>query len=174
MQETPAQYTQRILGLTEGLEPLAVLQGTPGRLADWLAAAPAADWARRPAPGRWSAGEILAHLADTEIVFAWRFRMILATDAVPIQAYDQDLWADAFKYPQVDPHASLALFTPVRKATLALLTRVDPARHAHHGVHAERGRETVPHLMRMWAGHDVNHLKQIEHLLGVPPQARAG
>jgi hypothetical protein len=124
------------------------------------------ELARTPDPSRWSVVQILAHLADAEIVGAWRFRSVLAADGVPLQPYDQKIWADTFRYANTDPVASLQLFEVNRAATLSLLRRVDPALHANHGLHAERGTETVDHLVRLYAGHDLNHLSQIERLVG--------
>jgi uncharacterized damage-inducible protein DinB len=167
MAETAADYTRRITGYVEDRDPLTIVRETPVRLRELLDTTPAEPWRVRPAPGRWSPAEIMAHLADAETVLAWRFRMILSVDGVPIQAYDQNVWADAFKYADVEPRESLALFTAVRQGTLSVLERVDADRHRHQGMHAERGAESVVHLIRMWAGHDLNHLGQIEKGLGV-------
>ena len=165
MPETPQQYIARILSFTGEHDPMEVLRTTGSRLQVLVASTPAARWTRRPEPGRWSAGEILAHLADVEIVTGWRLRSILAHDGVPIQAFDQNAWAAAFKYAEADVRESLATFTAARASLLSLLKRVDSARLEHHGMHAERGRETVPHLVRLYAGHDLNHLAQIDRLL---------
>jgi hypothetical protein len=108
---------------------------------------------------------VLAHLADAEVVTGWRIRSVLATDGTPLQAFDQDEWAAAFKYGEVDPAESLALFSAARGSLLSLLKRVDSARREHHGLHAERGRETIAHLIQLYAGHDLNHLKQIEAMV---------
>jgi hypothetical protein len=166
MPETAQQYVARILKNAEGQDGLTVLAATPVRLKALLDATPRERWMRRPEPQRWSAGEVLAHLADAEVVTGWRFRTILASDGAPLQAFDQDEWASAFKYGEVDPVESLALFAAARASLLSLLKRVDPARREHHGLHAERGRETIAHLIQLYAGHDLNHLKQIEGLVG--------
>jgi hypothetical protein len=165
MAETAAQYISRILGHVERHDALTVLASTPDRLKALLHTTTREDWMTRPAPGRWSAAEVLAHLADCEVVAGWRVRSILATDGVPLQPLDQDIWADAFKYADVDVGEALATFTAGRASLLSLLARVDPARLDHHGMHAERGKETVRHLIRLYAGHDLNHLKQIEALV---------
>jgi len=165
MSETAEQYIERILKHAEGLDGLAVLTETPARLESLVRSTPPDRWRRRAAPGRWSAGEVLAHLADVEIVTGWRVRSILASDGVSLQPFDQDAWAEAFKYGDVDPAEALATFTATRASLLALLRRVDPARRQHHGLHAERGKEPIEHLIRLYAGHDLNHLKQIEALL---------
>lgn len=166
MAETAQEYIARILGNAEGQEGLAVLGQTSGRLKTLLDSAPPEKWRARPAPGRWSAAEVLAHLADCEIVTGWRVRSILASNGTPLQAFDQDAWASAFKYGEIDPAESLQTFTAARASLMSLLARVDPSRHTHHGMHAERGKETIAHLMQLYAGHDINHLKQIEALVG--------
>jgi hypothetical protein len=160
--ETPQQYTARLLSYTESQEPLQILSTTAARLRQLIDGRAHDELMRRPAPDRWSPGEIVTHLSDAEIVGAWRFRSVLAWNEVPLQAYDQNAWASAFKYEQADPRASLELFDVLRRSTLALLARVDPALYDNYGMHAERGKESVTHLMRIYAGHDVNHLRQIE------------
>ena len=166
LDETPQAYSQRILSNVGQRDPWEVLESTAHRLRTLIEGRSRDQLLRRVDPGRWSVAEILAHLADAEIAGAWRFRSILAHDAVPLAPFDQDAWAAAFRYEQVDPEASIALFEANRTATLALLRRVDPSRHAHHGMHAERGKESITHMIRLYAGHDLNHLRQIERLVG--------
>jgi hypothetical protein len=166
MSETAQQYIARILSNSAGQDGLTVLAATPARLKALLDATPRERWTTRPEPQRWSAGEVLAHLADAEIVAGWRIRSILATDAAPLQPFDQDEWAAAFRYDVADPAESLALFSAARESLLSLLKRVDPARREHHGLHAERGKETIAHLIQLYAGHDLNHLQQIEEIVG--------
>src|SRR5215467_10849638 len=110
MTETLQQYTQRILGNVEGKDPLRVHRETPQRLQKLVARLDKKHLSRRPAPGKWSIQEVLAHLADAEIVLSWRLRQIVTQDGVSIQAYDQDLWANAFQYSKRDPKQSLAMF----------------------------------------------------------------
>jgi hypothetical protein len=163
--ESPSQYVQRILSNIEGEDPLQVLGATAGRLRAIVRDSPAETLRRKPAPDKWSAVQIIAHLADAEIVASWRMRSILAHDGVPIQPFDQDEWVTNLKYEATDPAESVALFEATRTANLQLLSRVDPKQLEHHGMHAERGRETIAHLIRLYAGHDLNHLKQIEELV---------
>ncbi len=166
MIETPAAYISRILSFVGDREPLQVLASTAGRLRALVTGRTREELARTPDPARWSATQILAHLGDTEIVSAWRIRSVLASDGVVLQPFDQDAWAATFRYREADPFESLQLFEVNRAATLSLLARVDPALHANHGLHQERGKETIQHLIRLYAGHDRNHLTQIEELLG--------
>jgi tRNA-binding EMAP/Myf-like protein len=165
MQETATEYIARMLSNVGDRDPWEVLASTAARLRQLVAGQPAQALAYKPDPSRWSTIQILAHLADAEIVAAWRVRSILATDNHPLQAFDQDGWADAFKYAETDPAESLQVFDVNRRSLLALLRRVDPSRREHAGLHEERGRETVTHLVRLYAGHDLNHLRQIDDLL---------
>jgi hypothetical protein len=162
--ETAQHYIDRILENVGERDPWQVLAGTASRLRALTAGRSRAELAHSPDPSRWSVVQILAHLADAEVVAGWRLRSILAQNGVPIQAFDQDRWAAAFKYAESDPAESLDLFGVSRRANLALLRRVDPALHTHHGLHVERGQETIDHLVRLYAGHDLNHLRQVEAL----------
>ncbi len=166
MQETPQEYIKRILGNVEGFDPLKVQAGTAKKLERLIKGVPASRLRKRPAPEKWSAGEILAHLADSEIVVGWRLRQILGAPGTPIQAYDQDSWAAAGHYGKRDPRKSAELFRVVREANLALLKSLAPDQWKHHGMHAERGEETIERIVQMMAGHDINHTKQVERILG--------
>jgi tRNA-binding protein len=171
MQETTEQYVDRILSNVGTDDPWAILASTPSRLRAAIAGRPRARLEFKPGPDRWSVIEILAHLADTEIVGAWRIRSVLASDGTTLQPYDQDRWAATFRYASSDPFESLDVFRATRSSTLSLLRRVDPSLHQNHGMHGERGRETVAHIVRLYAGHDRNHLGQIERLLAADPAA---
>src|SRR5262249_14569194 len=121
---------------------------------------------------KWSVAEIVAHLADAELVAGWRMRAILGAPGTPIQAYDQDRWAEAGRYAKKDPRVSIAQFRAFREANLALMKSLTPEQWKHHGMHAERGEETVERLLNMMAGHDLNHLKQIEAIVAVTPKGK--
>jgi uncharacterized damage-inducible protein DinB len=164
MQETPQQYTQRMLGYSEGKQPLRVQQATAQKLSALTRRLSKKQLTRRPAPGKWSIAEILAHLADSELVAGWRLRLILGSNGTPIQAFDQDVWADTFSYSRRDPKASLEMFRTLRANNVALLKSVPKPLWDNYGVHSERGKETVAHIVRMFAGHDLNHLQQVEKI----------
>ena len=165
MQESPQQYTQRILGYVGGENPLKVQQGTAAKLTRLIRGVPPKRLRQRPAPEKWSVGEILAHLAEVELVAGFRIRMMLGANGTPIQAFDQDVWAREGNYARRDPRASLELFRALRAANLALLSSLRPEQWENYGIHAERGKETVAHTARLFAGHDINHLRQIEGIL---------
>lgn len=165
MGETAHQYIERILGNVRDADPWDVLSATPSRLRRLVDGRTDADLSRQTEPGRWSVREILAHLGDTELVTSWRIRSILASNGTALQPYDQNEFARVFKYAETPVSGSLELFEANRRANLRLLRAVDPALHDNFGMHGERGRESIAHLIRLNAGHDLNHLGQVERLL---------
>lgn len=171
MGETAQQYIQRILGQLEGQTPLKVQAATAKKIEKLLKGVPASKLRKRPAPEKWSVAEIVTHLADTEIVSGFRMRMILGAPGTPIAAFDQDAWVTAGHYDKRDARKSLEHFRAIREANLALLKTLTPEQWKHHGMHAERGQETIEHIVRMFAGHDINHTKQIERIVR-PPKDR--
>ncbi|HEY7615758.1 MAG TPA: DinB family protein [Terriglobales bacterium] len=164
MQETPQQYIDRMLGNVEGKDPLQVQRSTPGKLAKLVKGLDRRQLTRQPAPGKWSIAEILAHLADTELVGGWRMRLILGQNGTPIQAFDQDVWAQTFNYRRRTSQASLATFRVLRRNNLELLRSVPKKLWENYGMHQERGKETIAHIVRMFAGHDLNHLRQVQQM----------
>ena len=165
MSETAQQYTQRILANAQGQDPIKAQPATSKKLARLIQGVPTAKLRKRPAPDKWSVAEILAHLADGEIVIGWRMRSILGAPGTPVQAYDQNAWAIAGHYEKRDPRKSIEQHRVVREANIALLKSLSPEQWKHYGQHAERGQESIEHIVRMIAGHDINHIRQIEHIL---------
>ena len=168
MKETTQQYMQRILGYVEGRDPLRVQESTPSRLQKLTKSLTKRDLSTRPAPDKWSIQEIVAHLAECELVAGWRIRMILNTDGAEIQAFDQDSWAKTSDYAHADVKRSLELFRVLRAANLDLLNSIPKEKWDSYGMHQERGKETIAHIVRMFAGHDLNHLQQVERLARKP------
>ena len=163
--EHAPRYVRAVLDLLDGRDPMEVLRDTPILLAASLASATADVIARPEAPGKWSVGQVIAHLADSELVWGYRLRRVLAEDRPVLHGYDQDLWADRLDYPAADPHASLERFAVLRKSHLDLLTRFLPEANDRAGVHPERGEETIGHLISLYAGHDLAHLRQVARIL---------
>jgi uncharacterized damage-inducible protein DinB len=164
MKETSQQYVKRILGYLDGQDPLEIQKSTAKKLEKAIKRLSQKQLRKRPAPGKWSIAEILAHLADTEVVAAWRMRLILGNDGTPIQGFDQDVWAKTFRYEEQDPDHSLKLFRVLREGNLALLQQVPRKLWQNHGMHSERGKETISHIVQLFAGHDLNHLQQVKAL----------
>lgn len=126
MKETAQQYTHRIVGHTEGKQPLAVQAATAKRLERLIKGVPAAKLRKRPSPDKWSVSEILAHLSETEIVGGFRIRLILGAPGTAIVAFDQDAWVVSGHYEKRDPRKSLELFRILRENNLALLKSLTP------------------------------------------------
>ncbi len=163
--DAAAAYVASLLALLGDQEPLAVLAATPAWCAAAVRGVGASDLSRAEAPGKWSVAGVLQHLADSEGVNGHRIRLMLVEDTPSIAAYDQDAWARAFDYGSADATAALRDFTATRAANLRLWQSLDATALARGGVHAERGVETVGHLLRLLAAHDLVHRRQIERIL---------
>src|SRR5579863_5219925 len=114
MKETVEVYVARILGYVAGREPTKVIEQTPLRLRELVRAATPEVTDFRPAPGKWTIREQVAHLADTEMVMTTRMRWAAAQPGQPIVAFDQEKWAEAGKYALIPIELSLDTFTAVR------------------------------------------------------------
>ena len=165
MKETPAQYMARILSNVQGKDPLTVLEATPSTLKQLLGNRSEESLRRQPAPGKWSAAEIMAHLADVEMVIGWRVRLILGAPDTPIQAFDQDSWAAAQKYNDIPVSLSLQSHSSLRALNTRLFRSLSPEQWEFFGMHAERGQESIRKIVTHLAGHDLNHLRQIEAIV---------
>ena len=164
--EAAEAYKARILGYQTGADFLALQAAAPTRLASLIEGLSAEELARRPAPQKWSIQELVAHLADDELVGGYRIRMILSSPGTPIQAFDQDVWARTGRYHAIDVRSSLEMFRVLREANLALLRSLGPEEWKMSGIHAERGVESIRDIAMYFAGHDINHFKQIEAIRG--------
>ncbi len=165
MQETPEQYKTRIMGYLGDKNPLQVQAATASKIERVVKGVTRAKLTKPPAPGKWSVVEILAHLADSEIVGGYRIRCILGAPGTPIAAFNQDKWAEAENYAKRDPQMSLHVFRTLREANLSLLKSLRPEQWKQFGIHSERGEESIERIVQMFAGHDINHLRQIEAIL---------
>ena len=142
-------------------DPLVVLQSTPARLRD-LAESIGPSRINQPrAPGKWSPREILVHLADCELTFGFRYRQAIAEPNHTIQPFDQELWAKS--YAVYGAEQALRTFAALRDWNLALVRSLTPEQLAKSLSHPERGAMTVQTLIETAAGHDINHLRQLEN-----------
>lgn len=162
--EQAAQYVAAILGLLGDRRPLDVLSQTTVALRQIVAEVPANEIIQPEAAGKWSIREVLQHLADSELVWGYRLRMTLAQDRPPLTGYDQDEWASRLRYRDADPKRALEQFAVLRESNLALLRAATDADLERVAVHAERGEESIAHMMRLYAGHDLLHLAQIARI----------
>ena len=160
-----AAYTAALLDLLGSQQPATVMKNTASVVAKLIDGIDGDRLARPEAPGKWAVRHVIAHLADSEVVAAWRFRMILAHDRPPIQGYDQDAWANSLWYEDAEPAESLDAFRALRNWNLRLIEHASAEQLARVGIHAERGEESVAHLMKLYAAHDLLHVRQIERIL---------
>lgn len=165
MEETTEQYVARISGYVEGKNHLRVLQATVKKLKSMIQRAPRRGLVRSHKPGKWSAGEILAHLAESELVFGYRLRLVLGSNGAEVQAFDQNQWQANAGYLKKDVKRSFELFRVLRENNVALLKSLPKERWDAFGMHQERGRENIARMVELYAGHDVNHLRQMENIV---------
>ncbi len=140
-------------------DPFAVIAATPRELESAIKKLTPERAVAAPAPGKWSAREIACHLADCEVVFAFRFRQTLAETNHVIQPFDQDKWAAS--YSAYDASAAVAAFSGTRRWNLLFLKALPPEAFSTVVTHPERGTMTLRTVVETMAGHDLNHLRQI-------------
>ena len=144
-------------------DPLEVTRATTARLQGLIGTLGADQLNAAPAPGKWSVRDILCHLADCEVVFAFRLRQALAQDHHVIQPFDQDDWAAT--YGRYDAHTALATFAAIRQWNLALIAGLAADDFSKPLNHPERGNMTLRAVIETMVGHDLNHLQQVEGIL---------
>jgi hypothetical protein len=167
-------YTASILQALGSRDPLEVLAETPGALRQAVAGLTPQQEATPERPGKWSVRQVVQHLADSELVGGFRFRMVIAHDAPDLPGYDQDLWAERLGYQDSDLSTALEEFTVLRQANLRLFRRAAPADLQRVMRHSERGEESLGHLIKLYAGHDLVHLAQVRRIrqaIGAPASA---
>ena len=117
-----------------------------------------------PLPGKWSAREIVQHLADSEMASAIRLRKLLTEESPHIQGYDQDLYAARLRYNERDMAPALDAFRAARATTAQLLEAMTEEDWAREGTHSESGRYTAEDWLRIYAAHAHGHAEQIRRL----------
>jgi len=143
----------------------AILSSTADAIAECLNAIGPGKTSQPPAPGKWSAAQIVSHLADCDLVFGFRLRQTLAEDAPTIQPFDQDKWAA--NYSGIPAADALAAFSALRNWNLRTIRAAMPAAANRTVTHPERGAMTFQTIVETMAGHDLNHLGQLRRLAGL-------
>jgi hypothetical protein len=157
-------YVAALLEVLGNRDPLDVLN----ELIPWLTERTQGlgNVLRKPeAPDKWSVVEVIQHLADSELVFGSRMRMILTADRPSLQGFDQDLWAREFGYEDVQLDIALGQLRGLRIPNLRLARTLSPPQLDRVGIHSERGPESVGHLLKLMAAHDLVHRRQIDRIL---------
>jgi hypothetical protein len=139
-------------------------------VAEALSGATEAELDAHPAPGKWSAREIVHHLADSEMTSAVRLRLLLASDRPSIAGYDENEFARRLHYDR-PIGASLDAFEAARRTTVEILDRISEADWAREGTHSESGRYTMDTWLGIYAAHAHNHADQIRRARGAARSA---
>lgn len=158
------RYTEAVLELLGERDPIGVMSGHVARLRKAIRGMSDAELRVRESPRKWSVLEVLGHLADTELVYRYRLRHIVAEPGCPIVGYDQDAWAKRLHYQDQDPAAVMKDIAAMRGSTLRWLRTLTEAELNRSGQHEERGEESARHVLHMVAGHDLLHHAQIERI----------
>ena len=173
--EQAAAYVAALLSALGSRDPLEVLREMPVTLPAAVSGLTEAELSVPERAGKWSVRQVAQHLADSELVGGFRFRMVLAHEQPVLPGYDQDLWAQRLRYQESDLETVLADFAALRRSNLRLLERATPEELRRVMRHAERGDESLAHMIRTYAGHDIVHLRQIARVraaIGASPSPR--
>jgi hypothetical protein len=154
--------------MLDGRAAAKVIAETPVRLGLILDGLSAAEIETRPAlgnsgKGKWSVREIIAHLADCEVVWAWRLRQALAEGHAVLQPFEQDAWAKMYGAYSFD--AAWSCFKAVRAWNVAFVGALSEADRRKGYTHPERGEETVGTIVEIMGGHDLHHLAGLKKSL---------
>jgi len=158
---TSEAYRQKMFALLGDGDPLTVLSETASKLADIAARYSPAVLRSRPFEGKWTPNEIIGHLSDSEWVYGYRLRLIFSEENPTILGTQQDSWVARQRHNEREPTELVDLFRSLRKYNLTAWKRTSPSDLERAGQHNERGPETLGVMLRLLAGHDLNHVDQI-------------
>ncbi len=158
------EYVAMLRDALASRDPMEELGSMPEALARAVAGLTPEQEGTPEAPGKWSIRQVVQHLADSELVGGFRFRMVLAHEAPELPGYDQDRWAERLHYDEADLSTALSDFAVLRRANLRHLRRATPEDLQRVMRHSERGDEPLERMIWMYAGHDQVHLRQIARI----------
>jgi hypothetical protein len=162
--ENAREYVAALLELLGERDPIAVMAATPAALLEATRGMSEAQARTPEAPGKWSVQQVVRHLADSELVYGYRIRLIVAAEAPAIPGYDQDAWASRLGYHDGTLAEALDDQASMRDMNLRWLRARTPEELERIGFHSERGEESVWHIARLLAGHDLVHLRQVARI----------
>ncbi len=159
-----ADYVKRMLDIVGERDPLVLLSQF-GESLRTAVSGMAANRVNVPeGPKMWSVLDVLRHCADTEIVSSYRARMILAHDTPVIEGLDQDLWLSHIQYGDATVDDYVELISVLRRMNMKVYSNLDSKALHRFGIHSERGPESMGRMLKMMAGHDEVHIKQIARI----------
>jgi uncharacterized damage-inducible protein DinB len=165
MPETAEQYKARFAAYVASKDPVAMQREAPQTLARLMAGVDESRLKAKPAPGKWSVTEIVAHMAEDELISTWRYRQMIEHDCPQLNNFDQDLWAQLGDYAAWSSRDALEMFRLLREANLRMFAKLTAEQWERTGIHAERGKITVRGQVTHMAAHDINHIEQVKRIL---------
>ncbi len=166
--DAAAAYVKALLDLLGTRDPLDVMEELDGAVREMVAGVPEAKLGVPEAPGKWSLLQVVGHLVDTEIVYGYRVRLVLAEDEPRVPGYDQDRWASVWERRAAAGTAPKAELLgdlgTLRRMNLRLYRGLEAADMERWGEHSERGAESVQKMLRLLAAHDLVHRRQLQRI----------
>ena len=162
---TADAYREKMFKLLGDQHPLEVMAQTASKLNDIVQRNTETVLRMRPFAGKWTPNEVIGHLTDTEWVYGYRFRLILSEENPTILGTQQDSWVSALRYNEYDARDLVKIFGTLRDLNLAAWKRTSANDLKRTGQHNERGPESLDTMLRLLAGHDLNHLGQINRYI---------
>ncbi len=159
-----AAYTAGLLSLLGSADPFAVQAALVSAVEQLVEGLTKGELVQPEQPGKWSMMQVLGHLVDTEVVYAYRVRMILSHDRPDIPGYDQDRWAEQLRYREANLPDVLNELRVLRNRNLRLLRLLSDAELDRYGMHSERGPESVRRIVSLIAAHDLVHRRQLQRI----------
>jgi hypothetical protein len=147
-------------------DPIKIAAATPARIVALTRGLSASQLAKRPAPGKWSIQEIIKHLTETDLVMTCRARWLAFEKNPTLIPFDQEKWAVGWEHEKEPLAETLERFRLIRRSQVRLFRGVGAKDWKRSGHHPERGRVTLREQLETLAGHDLNHLAQIQRLAG--------
>ena len=166
IQITPGPVVpQRYLEAVGGRDPLELSSKAHKRLRHLIDGLSTKELEWCPGEGKWSIKQVLAHLADGEVINGSRLRFVAAMDRPTIVGYDQDAFIANLCVDKLSAEEWLDAFRSMRALNLSLLSRLPKESFSRIGMHTERGEESLGHMVFLYAGHDLVHERQIAAIL---------
>ena len=163
--DAAAQYVTDLIGRLEGRDPTEVMAGQVAELRALVAGVPDEVLETPEAPGKWSAKDVIVHLFDSEVVYGYRMRYIVAQPGGEIAGYDQDRWVSSLHYHKAPLDLTLQALDVLRRWNLAWIDTLSADERARWGEHSERGEESIDRIIQLLGAHDLVHRDQIARIL---------
>lgn len=162
---TPSPYVTETLALLGEQDPLVILAETPDYILAKVEELDEEQFRIPEGPDKWSLAQVFMHLADAEIAFGWRARLMLTQENAPMHGWDESAWMTRFDGVNTDPEQALDTFLTLRDWNMRVWHAATTADLARVGIHSERGPESFDTLRRMTAGHDLRHRRQVDRIV---------